>query len=337
MRVALLVPPTGVGGTATWSRGLVNCMKEYDFETRCIDVHALLRSKEEYDVIHLCATSVSTTLLSLFHRLTGSKIIFTLHGDYRREFKMTMTRAKMIQYTKAWDGMLRIATVTTTPSLYLKQKYQTDVVIPNGIEFDHFSKAQPLNTRILGCSNNDFIVLSVYNMNNPWRVNDVIHTLQVFGRFNRTNPNSHLLIAGGGRFLCPLMAIAGRRESVSFLGVVRNMPDLYRTASVLLHVTSLDNTPYAVLEAMASSLPIVASKIGGIPELITHGVNGFLIDDNYENYVSTLRVLYEDQNRGIQIGRAAKKQAANYDWSRIGPSFVRLYCGGDNRKCRVFS
>jgi glycosyltransferase involved in cell wall biosynthesis len=328
MNVRILGFQNGIGGGVTWSKGLLESLRKFGVKASSINVYDLLTwpARAKCDVVHFCTTAPSITSLMLVHRLLGSKIVFTLHGDYRREFRMTMSSSKLISYMKAWDISLKIANATTTPSDYLKERYGTDMVIPNGIDFAKFNEAMPLDSMLVGSSDCNFKVLSVYNLDSPWRVKDVLYTIRIFRQFNRINHKSHLMIAGGGQFLSFFERTIGASPDIHLLGQVADMPSLYKAANVLLHVSSLDNSPYSILEAMASSLPIIASKVGGIPELVAHEKSGFLIDyGNSWEYVSALEELYEDFGKRQEMGLVAQTKAEDHDWSRIAPMFVNLY------------
>ena len=65
----------------------------------------------------------------------------------------------------------------------------------------------------------------------------------------------------------------------------RHIADLYAASDVMIYPTRADNLPLVVLEAMSCGLPVIASNLGGIPEIIKHGKNGYLVDDYFDKDV----------------------------------------------------
>lgn len=65
-------------------------------------------------------------------------------------------------------------------------------------------------------------------------------------------------------------------DGVQFLGRISDMPSLYRQASICVLTSDHEGTPNVLLEAMATGLPVVATNVGGVPEIVQHGQTGFL-------------------------------------------------------------
>jgi glycosyltransferase involved in cell wall biosynthesis len=103
----------------------------------------------------------------------------------------------------------------------------------------------------------------------------------------------------------------GLAERITFAGHVQDMPAFYARCDVVLMTSrtrSIEGSPNALLEAMAMEKPVVATAVGGIPELIEHGVNGYLAaaDDTtaFSRYVLEL---LEFRERRESMGRAARR------------------------------
>jgi len=84
------------------------------------------------------------------------------------------------------------------------------------------------------------------------------------------------------------------------------MADFYAAADVVLYPSRADNSPMAILEAMASGRPVVATRVGGIPELLEDGLTGLLVEaEDDGELTAALRSLLEDRARADAMGAAA--------------------------------
>jgi len=93
------------------------------------------------------------------------------------------------------------------------------------------------------------------------------------------HPQARFVVIGDGPMRAELEALAGELamgHAIAFHGECENMPERYRNLDVLVATSWHEGTPLAVLEAMASGLPVVATDVGGVPELVASGVTGWL-------------------------------------------------------------
>ncbi|MBU1908631.1 MAG: glycosyltransferase family 4 protein [Verrucomicrobia bacterium] len=103
----------------------------------------------------------------------------------------------------------------------------------------------------------------------------------------------------------------GLEARVQLAGYQENMQALYAQTDVLLFPSQTEAFPRAVMEAMAYGRPVVASGVGGIPEMIEHGRSGFLFRlDHPDEAVEALCRLARDRDLGREIGTAARERAA---------------------------
>jgi colanic acid/amylovoran biosynthesis glycosyltransferase len=133
-------------------------------------------------------------------------------------------------------------------------------------------------------------------------------TLRAFARFLRQYPNAILTIAGEGPLLKPLHKLAralGIDGRISFTGFVsqEQLREIYYASHFFLHPSQTghdgnqEGIPNAMLEAMASGLPVFATQHGGIPEAIEHGVSGVLISEHdHEELARALLNAAQDHN-----------------------------------------
>ena len=159
-------------------------------------------------------------------------------------------------------------------------------------------------------------------------ISDLLHA---FKSLQKVSPEARLLLAGTGddQRLQALVEMLGLRGSVEFLGWVDDERKslLLAEADCLVLPSYHEGMPMAILEAMAAGLPVITTRVGGIPEVITHGVDGLLIapGDRKALLLELLR-LQRDPDLRILIGRAARALIRqHFTKTQILPMIERLY------------
>ena len=93
--------------------------------------------------------------------------------------------------------------------------------------------------------------------------------------------------------------------AVHFAGMQDDMPTLLNELDVVVSTSHSEAMPLALMEAMASALPVVATRVGGVPDLIQHGVTGWLAGDgDYEGLAAQVLDLLDDADRRARPGSA---------------------------------
>jgi glycosyltransferase involved in cell wall biosynthesis len=151
--------------------------------------------------------------------------------------------------------------------------------IPNGVDFDRFRPDRDSRQHIrgeLGLSPDAFVWIAVGNLRDP---KDYPIMLSAFSNVARRGRDSVLLIAGDGPLAHQLAQYAeelGISQRVRWLGRRSDIATLLRTADAFLMSSRYEGTPIALLEASATCLPVVATAVGGVPEVVADGVTGHL-------------------------------------------------------------
>jgi glycosyltransferase involved in cell wall biosynthesis len=129
--------------------------------------------------------------------------------------------------------------------------------------------------------------------------------------------------------LNPIIKNLGIQNNVILVASVPNyrMPIYYSASDVVLVPSLSENFPVVVLEAMASGKPVVASKVGGIPELVGNNKNGILVlPGNVEQIVEALLRLLENQLLRNKMGEMGRKIVEEkYSWKRIGQLYLKEF------------
>lgn len=170
---------------------------------------------------------------------------------------------------------------------------------------------------------------------------DIPTALRAFRLIHERRTDAKLSVAGSGPERDRLLALArdlGLSESVQFTGRLDNaeMALLYRRADLVLNPSLADNMPVSILEALASGVPIVSTKVGGIPDLVEDGVAAVLIPPgDAEAMADAALALLDDAERRDRLTEAGFQTARRYTWDLVRPQLVRLYVGLARRQTRA--
>jgi glycosyltransferase involved in cell wall biosynthesis len=136
----------------------------------------------------------------------------------------------------------------------------------------------------------------------------------------------HVIVAGQGREEPELRAAtlrAGLTDTVHFVGFRPNVADVLAALDVAVFPSDREGAPLAVLEAMATGIPVVASRVGGLPEVIADGVHGLLVPRrDPEAIAAAVGRLLDDEGLRTRLGRAA--QARQQTLYTVEASVARL-------------
>jgi glycosyltransferase involved in cell wall biosynthesis len=154
--------------------------------------------------------------------------------------------------------------------------------------------------------------------------------LRAFVRVRARYPAAHLLLVGDGptrSLLEELVSELGIASSVHFAGYQAEPHRYLQAMDVFVLPSRLEGMPLAILEAWAARLPVIASRVGGVPKLVTDGVTGLLFDsgDQPALEAALLRV-FGDAELGRRLGLAGRNRVeADFDTRRMAAEYHRHY------------
>jgi glycosyltransferase involved in cell wall biosynthesis len=143
-------------------------------------------------------------------------------------------------------------------------------------------------------------------------------------------PDLRVLIAGSGPekdALTDLISDLGIGDRVLLLGYRPDVPDVLAALDVAISSSSFEGSPLAVMEFMESALPIVATRVGGVPDLIDDGVQGLLVDaGDVDGLTAAVRRMLADRDAARAMGeRARERRRAEFDVELMVRRFEALY------------
>jgi glycosyltransferase involved in cell wall biosynthesis len=216
---------------------------------------------------------------------------------------------------------------------YYKTKEDKIHVIHNGVDTKKFHPA--INKRKakeeLGFNPEDAVILSVGRLYARKGLFTLIESMPaVVSKF----PSAKFIISGKGQSneMKKLVAHAqklGVRDNIIFTGYYpdRKLPRLYQTADVFAFSTFYEHHPFAVLEALSTGLPVVTTKVGGIPETIESGKNGFLVAPfNRKQLAEKILFVLEHPTEASEMGLLGRKTIEErFDWRIIVKKVLKVY------------
>lgn len=202
-------------------------------------------------------------------------------------------------------------------------------VVPNGIDTKRFARGGPAAElrAALGIPLESPVVGTVGRLTEIKR-HDVL--LRAFAAVRERIPAARLLIVGDGQLREQLEALSrelGVAPAVHFAGYRASAEEYFRVLDVFALTSRSEGTPLAVLEACASGVPVVASAVGGLPDIVTHGRTGLLFPaGDVAALAGTLAGLLADpQARERLAGEAQRDVAARYGLERMAAEYRRQY------------
>ncbi|HEV51076.1 MAG TPA: glycosyltransferase, partial [Thermoprotei archaeon] len=139
----------------------------------------------------------------------------------------------------------------------------------------------------------------------------------------------HVVGEGSQRPLYEAKATSMGLKSVEFLGDVPDelLPQVYAPAYAYVSA-SIDRSEgfgLTVLEAMSSGLPVIATRVGGLPELVKDGVNGFLVNPRDPRSLADAMIKLDDEAVAAQMGLKGREMAEGMTWDAMVSSYEQLY------------
>lgn len=270
--------------------------------------------KYELDLVHMhYAIPHAASAFLAREMLKGErdlKIVTTLHGTDITLVGLHPSFQAITQFSILQsDGL-------TAVSHYLKRETVRDFavpaerieVIPNFVDTELFRPGKEPCHRASLAPGGEKIVMHVSNFRPVKRIEDVV---EVFARI-RANVPARLVFVGDGPERPRAVQRAedlGMRDHVAFLGKHASVEELLACADLFLLPSESESFGLAALEAMASGAPVVASNVGGLPEVIEHGVSGYLLPvADVEGMAAAGSRLLTDEGHHAEISAAARER-----------------------------
>lgn len=244
----------------------------------------------------------------------------TLVGADRSYLPITKFSIEQSDGVTAVSGFLRDLTYGT---FGVKKDIE---VIYNFVNCDLYKPRANGDLRRFYAPSDEKVVIHLSNFRAVKRPTDVVH---IFSRIRKNLP-AVLLMVGDGPERSSAEYTArhlGVEQNVYFLGKRDNIEELLGSADLLLLPSETESFGLVALEAMACEVPVVVSRVGGLPEVITDGVEGYLVEPlNVEKLAERALFVLGDEARRREMGVCARESAKKrFCTSKIIPQYIDYY------------
>ncbi|MDI1241481.1 MAG: N-acetyl-alpha-D-glucosaminyl L-malate synthase BshA [bacterium] len=244
----------------------------------------------------------------------------TLVGADRSYLPITRYALQQSDGVTAVSKFLKKATIETFD-------FDEIEVIPNFICPKHYVKLPDSPLRSELAPNGELLLVHVSNFRPVKRAIDCV---EIFAKVKMEFPNVRLVMVGDGPERAAVKhraALLGVDGDTMFVGKKANIAAYLGVSDIFLLPSELESFGLAALEAAACELPVIATRIGGIPEVVNDGESGYLseVGDIEKMSADTLKLLKNDDQR-VAFGRRGRELSVQrYSTRAIIPQYISFY------------
>lgn len=281
---------------------------------------ARLIHKEKPDVVHshLYATKYAQFLASIFGVRTK---VFTIHNEASKDgtrIDHCLNRF-LLKFCNVIPVTLSHDLIDSSCKVYGPKLRQMPVVF-NGIPLD---KCQP----VVGYPSEAKKFLHVGRFMTAKNHKNLI---EGFVKAKKTCPSIELFMYGEGPLQSEIMQLVEKYEAASYIhycGISSDIYSIMHGMNVFLLPSLWEGFPMTLVEAMGTGMPIIASNVGGIPNMLKNNHSALLIEPNSESITESIVAMYNDSSLRERLGRNALEDSAKFSSKGMALSYLKVYGG----------
>lgn len=289
-----------------------------------VQLHKIDILHVHYAIPHAYAAYMSKQMLKA--RGINLPIVTTLHGT-----DITLVGSHPY-YKNAVEFSINNSDAVTSVSKDLKRDTlsffnikKNIEVIPNFVDLEKYIHVHENCNRGVLANEDEKIITHISNFRKVKRIDDVINSFNLINK----EINSKLILLGDGperikaEKLCDELNL---NEKVLFLGASNETAKILCLSDVFILASTTESFGLVALEAMASSVPVVSTNSGGLPEVNKDGFSGYLSDvGDINNMAKNAIKILKDSTKLINFKKNAKQQANKFDVHNIVPHYEDIY------------
>jgi N-acetyl-alpha-D-glucosaminyl L-malate synthase BshA len=285
---------------------------------------------ESLDILHVhyaIPHSVSAMLARSMAAPRRLPFVTTLHGT---DITLVGSNRSYLPITKfsieKSDGVTAISDYLLQQTLKEFDIKRPIEVIPNFVNCDLYTRIPNEAQRAVWAPNGEPIIMHLSNFRPVKRITDAV---EIFAIVRAKMPAKLVLIGDGPDRGAAEYLVRKKRlqKDVFFLGKQNSVYEKLSSADLFLLPSELESFGLAALEAMACEVPVVATNVGGIPEVVTHGVDGYLVEPRDVKAAGQYALdILSRADRGREMGQLARRNAkSRFCANDVIPRYERYY------------
>lgn len=303
-----------------------------------------LIKKEKYSIIstHTILGSFFTRLGSMLSIKKHPLIINTVHGYLFDENSTFLKKTIMILAEKFVRPVTDSIVVMNSTDYEIAQKYnlyKKNLYSINGMginisKFPLCTNENKISLRQkFNISKDDFLLIYVAEFSKRKNQKFLIDSIK--NLHNKGLTNIKLLLLGDGILFDEMKEYTsslGISNNVIFKGYIKEVCDYYHMSDICISSSRIEGLPFNIMEAMSTGLPIIASKIKGHIDLVTHGENGFLYEyNNVNEFCNYVEILYNDRNLLNNMRISSHNLSKKYSLESVFPEITKIMMNEINK------
>lgn len=261
----------------------------------------ILSRKYDFDILH-AHSAIPTGLIGVIvAKILKKPIFITVHGMDINNFENSSIFKRLITFSlNNCTKTIAVSDNLAKKMRYLKINQNKIVILRNAVDTNRFKPLRNKNLRKYYKIEDDEILILFVGYLDTFK--GIFELIDAFGEIKQIYNNIKLMIIGNGPKKHELenrVLALDLEKSVMFTGNLKpdEMHSYYQAADIFTLPSYTEGLPLAVLEAMSCGIPVIASNVGGIPEIIRNNENGFLIPPRNNKILKDKLIILIDNDR----------------------------------------
>lgn len=298
-------------------------------------MYVIMLSAIAPDVVHINPSLARKALVRDFFYLyiskrMGCKVVFFIHGWHKKVYRFLDTRNQLVKlflerFFSLPDKIIVLADDFKNQLMEFGIESPKIDVLPIMIEYNKYAKVAQEKED----AKTDILFLANFNFDKGIR--EVVQAVPIVLRRCGTHRIKFTLAGDGPEMpkVAKMVKVQNISDDVEFTGYVDGQKkyDVFTNANLFVYPTSHgEGFPTVIAEAMAAGLPIIATGVGAIPEVLEDGVNGIILSKPDENELANAIVrLLKNPRLMKKMGERNREKAKDYDVSVVCKRLVEIY------------